>query len=125
VLVVALVVILIAVIGTRKKGQSATQKKSGAGPGPGGPISAVVGTVMEKEVPIYLDGLGTVQAFNMVTVRSRVDGQLQKLLFQEGQDVHAGDVLAQIDPDPLRTQVQQAEAKKAQDESQLAFAKVQ
>src|SRR5439155_26271818 len=89
------------------------------------PISVVMGTVAEKDVPIYRDGLGTVQAFNTVTVRSRVDGQLQKLSFREGQDVRAGDVLAQIDPAPFKTQVAQAEAKKAQDEAQLAFARIE
>jgi len=108
----------------------ARRSKASAKSGPGGkaagvPVSVVLGTVSQEDVPIYLDGLGTVQAFNMVTVRSRVDGQLQKLAFKEGQDVHAGDLLAQIDPDPFRTQVAQMEAKKAQDEAQLAFAEVE
>jgi multidrug efflux system membrane fusion protein len=66
-----------------------------------------------------------VQAFNTVTVRSRVDGQLKKLSFKEGRDVQAGELLAQIDPDPFRTQVDQLEAKKAQDEAQLSFARVE
>jgi multidrug efflux system membrane fusion protein len=109
---------------------------SAAAGGPGGrgaggmggsntiPIAAIIGTVTQKDFAIFLDGLGTVQALNTVTVRSRVDGQLQKLSFDEGQEVHAGDVLAQIDPAPFRTQVQQAEAKKAQDEAQLANARI-
>ncbi|MBU6399827.1 MAG: efflux RND transporter periplasmic adaptor subunit, partial [Verrucomicrobia bacterium] len=88
-------------------------------------VPVVEGTVGQKDVPIYLDGLGTVQAFNTVTVRVRVDGQLQKLNFVEGQDVHAGQVLAQIDPDPYRTQVEQDEAKKKEDEAQLANAQLQ
>jgi multidrug efflux system membrane fusion protein len=88
-------------------------------------VVATLGTVQQKDFPLYLDGLGTVQAFNTVTVRSRVDGQLIKLAFREGQDVHAGDLLAQIDPEPFRTQVAQAEAKKAQDVAQLANARVE
>src|SRR5262249_26661063 len=71
----------------------------GAGrPGAGLPVPVVPGVVESRDVPIYLDGLGTVQAFNTVTVRSRVDGQVQRIAFTEGQDVRAGDLLAQIDP---------------------------
>lgn len=99
--------------------------KSGGQKAPQGPVAVVMGKVAQKDVPIYRDGLGTVQAFNTVTVRSRVDGQLQKLGFTEGQDVKTGDVLAQIDPAPFQTQVAQAEAKKAQDEAQLVFAQVE
>jgi multidrug efflux system membrane fusion protein len=108
--------------------QSGSAKGGKQGKGPGGsnaPVAAIIGTVMQKDVPIYLDGLGTVQAFNTVTVRSRVDGQLKKLSFKEGRDVQAGELLAQIDPDPFRTQVDQLEAKKAQDEAQLSFARVE
>jgi multidrug efflux system membrane fusion protein len=108
--------------------QPGSAKGGKQGKGPGGsnaPVAAIIGTVMQKDVPIYLDGLGTVQAFNTVTVRSRVDGELKKLSFKEGQDVQAGQLLAQIDPDPFRTQVAQLEAKKAQDEAQLSFARVE
>lgn len=121
-LVLAAVVCVVAV---KRKGQASDSKPSAGASDGAFPVSAVVGTVAEKDVPIYLDGLGTVQAFNTVTISSRVDGQLQKLAFREGEDVRAGDLLAQIDPDPLRTQVEQAEAKKAQDEAQLAFARVE
>ena len=88
------------------------------------PVPVVAGHVTQKDVPIYLDGLGTVQAFNAVTIHVRVDGELKKVAFTEGQDVKAGDVLAQIDPDPFRAQFEQAEAKKAQDEAQLANAQL-
>src|SRR6266700_1306609 len=88
-------------------------------------VPVVAGAVVRKDVPIYLDGLGTVQAFNTVTVRVRVDGKLQKVVFVEGQEVHVGDLLAQIDPEPYRTQVEQAEGKKGQDEAQLANARVE
>ncbi|MEY2491620.1 MAG: rane fusion protein multidrug efflux system [Verrucomicrobiota bacterium] len=75
-------------------------------------------------MPIYLDGLGTVQAFNTVAVRARVDGELQKVSFTEGQDVKAGDVLAVVDPRPFQAALDQATAKKGQDEAQLSNAKV-
>jgi multidrug efflux system membrane fusion protein len=99
-------------------------KAPGAGRGELPPVPVLAGVVVEKDVPIYLDGLGTVQAFNTVTVRARVDGQVTKVAFTEGQDVHAGDVLVQIDPDPYRTSLEQAVARKGQDEAQLANAKV-
>src|SRR5947199_8892301 len=111
------------------KQQRSTKTSPGTGPASRGgsrlaPVPVVAGTVNQKDVPIYLDGLGTVQAFNTVTVRVRVDGQVQKIGFVEGQDVHTGDLLAQIDPSPFQAQVDQSEAKKAQDEAQLAVAKV-
>lgn len=96
--------------GARARGESA-------------PVPVIEGVVAKKDVPIYLEGLGTVQAFNTVTIRSRVDGLLQKVAFTEGQDVKVGDLLAQIDPDSVRTQLLQAEAKKGQDEAQLTNAR--
>ncbi len=88
------------------------------------PIPVIAGAVMQKDVPIFLDGLGTVQALNTVTVHPRVDGELKKVGFEEGQDVKAGDVIAQIDDAPFRAQVQQAEAKKGQDDALLANARL-
>ena len=87
-------------------------------------MPVVAGKVEQKDTPIYLDGLGTVQAFNTVTVHTRVDGELQQVLFTEGQDVKTGDLLAVIDPRPFQAALDQAIAKKAQDEAQLANAKV-
>lgn len=88
------------------------------------PVPVIAGTVAKKDMPIYLEGVGTVQAFNTVTVRPRVDGQVEKIGFVEGQDVRVGDLLAQIDPGPYRTAMDQAVAKKGQDEAQLANARV-
>src|SRR4029077_9172430 len=76
-----------------------------------------------KDVPIYLEGLGTVQAFYTVTVTARVDGELQKIDFTEGQTVHKGDLLAQIDPRPNQAAYEQAVATKAKDNAMLENAK--
>ena len=78
----------------------------------------------QRDVPIYLDGLGTVQACATVTVKPQIDGMLTEVRFHEGQDVHAGDVLARIDPRTYQAAVDQAAAKKAQDEANLANARV-
>jgi multidrug efflux system membrane fusion protein len=75
------------------------------------------------DVPIYLQGLGTVQAFYTVTVTARVDGELQKIGFTEGQEVHKGDLLAQIDPRPNRAAYEQAVATKAKDAAMMDNAK--
>jgi len=88
------------------------------------PVPVLAGKVMKKDVPVYLDGLGTVQAYNTVTIHVRVDGQLVKVAFNEGQDVHEGDLLAQIDPAPYQAALDQALAKKAQDAALLANDKV-
>jgi len=88
------------------------------------PVPVVPGTVQKKDVSIFLDGLGTVQAFNTVTIRSRVDGQVQRIAFVEGQEVHVGDLLAQIDPAPFQAQLDQNVAKKAEDQAQLTVAKI-
>jgi multidrug efflux system membrane fusion protein len=87
------------------------------------PINVDTAGVVQADVPIYLQGLGTVQAFYTVTVTARVDGELQKVGFVEGQTVHKGDLLAQIDPRPSRAAFEQAVATKAKDAAQLANAK--
>jgi multidrug efflux system membrane fusion protein len=79
--------------------------------------------VKRVDVPVYLEGLGTIQAFNTVTVTARVDGELQKLGFEEGQTVKKGDLLAQIDPRPYQAALEQSRAAKAKDEAQLESAK--
>ncbi len=88
------------------------------------PIPVVVAPAEQKDVPIYLGGLGTVQAFNTVTVKAMVDGPLNAVNFKEGQEVEKGDVLARIDPRSYQAALEQAVAKKAQDAAQLANARV-
>src|SRR5271170_7557971 len=85
-------------------------------------VSAAV--AKRSDYPLYLEGLGQVQAFNTVTVRTRVDGQVMKIAFEEGQMVKAGDLLAQIDPRPFQAALDQAKAKQSQDEANLANAKL-
>ncbi len=89
------------------------------------PIPIVAGTADPQDVPIYIFALGTVQALSTVTVRSRVDGQLQSLRFQEGQDVRAGDILAKVDPRPFEAALRQMEANLRRDQAQLRSAKVE
>ena len=90
----------------------------------GEPIPVLAATATKQDVPVYLDALGTVQAFNTVSVKAMIDGPLIEVRFKEGQDVHVGDVLARIDPRPYQAALDQAVAKKAQDEANLANARV-
>jgi len=85
-------------------------------------IPVSISDVEKADFPVYLTGLGTVQAFNTVVVRTRVDGQIDKIAFQEGQTVAKGDLLAEIDPRPFQATLDQAKAKKVQDEANLANA---
>src|SRR6202043_1912810 len=93
--------------------------RRGGGAAGGGPIPVVAGKVEQKDVPIYLDGLGTVQAFNTVTVHPRVDGALVQVNFSEGQDVKTGDLLAVVDPKPFQAALDQAKAQAALDQVTL------
>src|ERR1700753_1442848 len=95
--------------------QAAAQKKAPA-------VGVSIGTVEKADFPVYLTGLGTVQGFNTVLVRTRVDGQIDKIAFKEGQLVKEGDLLVEIDPRPYQAAYDQAVAKKAQDEANLANA---
>jgi multidrug efflux system membrane fusion protein len=96
----------------------------GHGGGPGGAAPVVASTVEKKDVPIYLNGIGTVQAYNTVVVHPQISGYLVKVNFQEGQDVKKGDVLGVIDPRPYQAQLDQAVARKDADVAQLNNAKV-
>src|SRR5712671_6035239 len=86
------------------------------------PVRVSIAPVQKADFPVYLTGLGTVQGFNTVLVRTRVDGQIDKIAFKEGQLVKQGDLLVQIDPRPYQAALDQAKAKKAQDEANLANA---
>lgn len=101
--------------------QSGTDEKAKSG---APPVPVSVATVEKADFPVYLSGLGTVQGLNTVTVRTRVDGQINTIAFKEGQLVKQGDLLAQIDPRPFQAALDQAKAKKAQDEANLANAQL-
>jgi membrane fusion protein, multidrug efflux system len=83
-------------------------------------VRVTIAPVEKADFPVYLTGLGTVQAFNTVVVRSRVDGQIDKIAFTEGQLVKQGELLCEIDPRPYQATLDQAKAKKEQDEANLA-----
>jgi multidrug efflux system membrane fusion protein len=85
-------------------------------------VRVTIAPAEKTDFPVYLTGLGTVQGFNTVVVRTRVDGQIDKIAFQEGQLVNQGDLLVEIDPRPFQAAFDQAKAKKAQDEANLANA---
>src|ERR1700758_3103954 len=89
---------------------------------PGIPVTA--GTVTAQDVPVFLHGIGTVQAYNMVAIKSRVDGQIVKIDFKEGQDIKEGEPLLQIDPRPFQAALEQAQAAKQKDEAQLVGAQL-
>jgi len=99
---------------------SLQQKQAANRARPDLPVPVLAATPRIQDVPVYLDGVGAVRALNNVLVRSQVDGKLIAVNFTEGQDVKKGDVLAEIDPVIYKAQYDQAVAKKAQDEAQLA-----
>jgi membrane fusion protein, multidrug efflux system len=86
------------------------------------PAPVVAATVAQHDVPIYLTGVGTVIAFNTDVVRAQIQGQIISINFTEGQQVHAGDLLAQIDPRPYQAQIEQFTANRDRDKAQLANA---
>ena len=94
------------------------------GAGEARPVPVVPGLALRKDLPVYLDGLGTVQAYNTVTIRSRVDGELVEWAVKEGQEVRAGEVLARLDARTYQAQYDQALAAKAKDEAQLELARL-
>jgi membrane fusion protein, multidrug efflux system len=117
-LIIALLVIGAAAVlaDTRWWGSSIPPSVAGVS-GPAIPV--VTDKARRADVPIYLTGLGTVQAFNSVLIRSRVDGQIVKIRFEEGSDIHAGDVLIEIDQAPFEAALAQAKANELKDQAQL------
>ncbi len=111
--------------GTRNASEAANPSAAAAGArsGKGGAgmgnfvVPVVAATAQHGDLPVYFNGLGTVNAFNTVTIRSRVDGQLINVAFKEGQYVHEGDLLAQIDPRPFEVQLQSAQGMLAKDQA--------
>jgi multidrug efflux system membrane fusion protein len=102
------------------------QTTGGRGGGGGARVTPVVAVpAVQGDLPIYLTGLGTVTPLNNVTVRSRVDGQIDQIAFEEGQTVKQGDLLIQIDPRPFQVQLAQAEGQMAKDQAALKNAQVE
>ena len=97
--------------------------RGGRGGRGGGAVSVIVASAQRQDLPVYLDGLGSAQAFNTVTVKTRIDGQLNEVDFNEGQDVKKGDLLAKIDAQPYEVALSQAQAVLYRDQSQLADVK--
>jgi multidrug efflux system membrane fusion protein len=111
-----------------RQGKTAQTKPPGGGAagtaGQAPPVPVLVTPVRAGELNVYLSALGSVTPLNTITVKSRVDGQLMRTHFTEGQLVHAGDVLAEIDPRPFQAQLTQAEGQLARDQANLANARL-
>lgn len=116
------------------KTRGATESKAAPAPGGGGgggragaalgPVSVAVAPALKQNVPYYLSGLGSVTAFNTVTVKTRVDGELMKVHFTEGQFVREGDLLAELDPRPFQVALEQMEGQLAKDQATLKDARL-
>ena len=116
---VAVALVAAAVVWWHRSGADVPQAAA-QGPAPGIPVTA--GTVAVEDVPVFLHGIGTVQAYNSVAIKSRVDGQIVQVAFKEGQNVKEGDLLFQIDPRGYQAALEQAQAAKQKDEANLVGA---
>jgi membrane fusion protein, multidrug efflux system len=121
ILAVALVAVL-ALGGALAVAQRLPGARKAALPTPVPSVPVVAGTVTSHDVPIYLEGVGTVIAYNTVVIRSQIQGQLVSINFTEGQTVKTGDLLAQIDPRPYQAQIDQLVANRNRDQAQLVNA---
>ena len=99
------------------------QTAEGAGRGPHA-VSVAIAPVQRQDVPVYLTGLGSVTAFNTANIKSRVDGQIMKVNFREGQNVKQGELLIEIDARPFQAQLEQMQAQLFRDQAQLRDAKL-
>ncbi len=108
-------------IGCSSSADSKQQKAQAAGPRS---VSVAIAQVQREDVPVYLTGLGAVTAFNTANIKSRVDGQIMKVNFQEGQNVKEGDLLIEIDARPYEVQLEQMQAQLFRDQAQLRDAKL-
>lgn len=121
--IVFALLIAVALAGCSRQTQS--QNKGGRAGGQMPAVPVGVATVKQQDFPVYLTGLGSVQAFNTVSLKSRVDGQIMQVNFQEGQEVRKGQLLIVIDERPFQVALSQAQANLQRDEAQLANAKAQ
>jgi multidrug efflux system membrane fusion protein len=124
VIVLTLIVLVIAGFWFMRHQKHATEAKSKDRDKAPPPVVVTTAKVMQRDLPIYRAGVGTVAATQSVTVKARVDGQLDAVGFKEGQDVKAGQMLARIDPRTLQAQLAQAQAQKARDQATLGNARV-
>ena len=123
---IASLLVTAALIGGGAYAFSSAQSNTQAAPATTGPppVPVVAEPVKSGTVPIYLRGIGTVQAYNTDTIRAQIQGQITQIAFKEGQTVHAGDLLAQIDPRPFQAQLDQAIANRERDQAQIGRAHV-
>ena len=115
---IVVAIVLAGIVGWRLLAQRQATAMRGQGANDA-PVPVTVVPVEQKDVPVYLSALGTVQALNTVTVNAQVSGQLKSINFKEGQEVKTGDLIAEIDPRTFQAALDQAAAKKKQDEAQL------
>jgi multidrug efflux system membrane fusion protein len=121
-LIIVAVVAIGGYAGWRHYAAAKTEQANADKPRGPAPVPVKAAAVQKADFPVYLTGLGNVQGFNTVIVRTRVDGQINHIAFVEGQYVKQGDILAEIDPRPFQAALDQAKAKKAQDEANIANA---